>query len=193
MDRVKFKNAVNLARLLAEQILSPGDVAVDATCGRGRDTLFLAGRVGEAGKVYAFDIQEEAISSTRTLLAENSCSRPVILLQVNHALMGKYIRENPAVVMFNLGYLPGGDHAIHTRGDSTIAALREALELLLPEGMMTVVCYPGFPAGEEETREVVQFLAALPQQQYEVSRTCFINQVNQPPQLLVVRKHGREA
>ncbi|MFM7397885.1 MAG: rRNA methyltransferase, partial [Verrucomicrobiota bacterium] len=49
--------------------LSDGDVAIDGTAGRGRDTLLLAGLVGASGRVHAFDVQAEAIDATRALLA----------------------------------------------------------------------------------------------------------------------------
>ena len=51
--------------------LKPGDTAVDFTMGNGNDTLFLSRTVGEGGRVYAFDIQEEALASTRQHLLEN--------------------------------------------------------------------------------------------------------------------------
>ena len=52
--------------------LGEGDVAVDFTMGNGGDTLFLSKTVGESGRVYAFDIQEEALISTRAYLEENN-------------------------------------------------------------------------------------------------------------------------
>ena len=52
--------------------LSEGDVAVDFTMGNGNDTLFLSRTVGESGRVYAFDIQEEALISTSKFLEDNS-------------------------------------------------------------------------------------------------------------------------
>ena len=51
--------------------LGEGDVAVDFTMGNGGDTLFLSKTVGESGRVYAFDIQEEALTSTRAHLEAN--------------------------------------------------------------------------------------------------------------------------
>jgi ubiquinone/menaquinone biosynthesis C-methylase UbiE len=39
------------------QVLRPGDVAVDATCGNGHDTLFMAQCVGPSGCVHAVDVQ----------------------------------------------------------------------------------------------------------------------------------------
>ena len=52
--------------------LGEGEVAVDFTMGNGGDTLFLSKTVGESGKVYAFDIQEEALASTEAYLKSNN-------------------------------------------------------------------------------------------------------------------------
>ena len=47
-----------------------GGVYVDATMGNGHDTLFLCEMAGENGSVWAFDIQNQALESTRTLLSQ---------------------------------------------------------------------------------------------------------------------------
>ena len=52
--------------------LHEGEVAADFTMGNGNDTLFLSKTVGESGRVYAFDIQEDALISTEKFLKENS-------------------------------------------------------------------------------------------------------------------------
>ena len=55
---------VNLTELHKHFILEhlrEGEVAADFTMGNGNDTLFLSKTVGESGRVYAFDIQEEAL------------------------------------------------------------------------------------------------------------------------------------
>ena len=38
------------------------DCAVDATIGGGGDALFLASMLSEGGKVFGFDVQEEAVA-----------------------------------------------------------------------------------------------------------------------------------
>jgi len=39
------------------QVLQPGDVAVDATCGNGHDSLFMAQCIGHTGRLHAVDVQ----------------------------------------------------------------------------------------------------------------------------------------
>ena len=66
-ERFILKNARHLAARYMEEILRPGDIAVDATMGNGKDTQFLCELVGETGRVYAFDVQEEALERTAWL------------------------------------------------------------------------------------------------------------------------------
>ena len=50
------------------QTVAAGDCVVDATCGRGRDTVKLASLVGSTGTLHAFDVQQSAVQQTRELL-----------------------------------------------------------------------------------------------------------------------------
>ncbi len=69
---------------LLQSFVGEGDVAIDATVGNGFDTLFLAQRVGSQGLIFGFDIQEQAIASTRKRLADEHCQCSVKLYQVGH-------------------------------------------------------------------------------------------------------------
>ena len=62
------KNSLDLAHEFIKENLKEGDVAIDATMGRGHDTAFLCEIVGNKGRVFAFDIQEDAVKSTKELL-----------------------------------------------------------------------------------------------------------------------------
>ena len=61
-------NTLALVHDFLARSVRPGDLCVDATAGRGRDTALLCRLTGKAGRVLAFDIQEEAIRQTRALL-----------------------------------------------------------------------------------------------------------------------------
>ncbi|MCW1923065.1 methyltransferase domain-containing protein [Luteolibacter arcticus] len=137
-------------------VLREGDVAIDATAGNGHDTVFLAGLVGPTGKVIAFDVQEQAIASTRERLAAEGLLERVELVHASHAAMHAY--AGPASVtaaMFNLGYLPGGDHELITRTEETLQGLEAAVGVLKPGGLLTIVCYPGHAGGDDESAAVV--------------------------------------
>jgi len=137
-------------------VLREGDLAIDATAGNGHDTVFLAKLVGEAGEVIAFDVQEQAIVSTRERLAAEGLLDRVKLVHGSHGSIAKHAAaKSVAAVMFNLGYLPGGDHAVITRTEETLQALDGALEALRSGGLLTIVCYPGHEGGDQESAAVV--------------------------------------
>lgn len=188
MLQVPFKNAVNISHYIVSQVVREGDRAIDATCGRGHDTLLLARLVGESGKVFAFDIQEEAIQSAYVLLKSHQLENRVVLISEDHAEMKKYVPGPVKACMFNLGYLPGGNHAIKTEGEKSVQAVEAAVELISPGGVITIVGYPGHEGGEEEIELIRDYLALLPQKKFEVWETRFINQVNNPPCIMVVQK-----
>lgn len=63
------------------------------------------------------------------LLERQDGVAPVSLFLDSHANMGDYARPGTvSCIVFNLGYLPSGDHSIATHKESTIAALEQGLE-----------------------------------------------------------------
>ena len=61
-------NTLSLAHRFIREHVRPGALCIDATAGRGYDTALLCALAGPSGRVIAFDIQKEAIDSTRALL-----------------------------------------------------------------------------------------------------------------------------
>lgn len=145
--------------------LQPGDVAVDATAGNGHDTLFLASCVGPEGHVYAFDIQQDALDRTAERLKRNGLTN-VSLIRTDHAHLTRHVPAEHhgrlAAVVFNLGYLPGGDKSITTRTESTLTAIDAALAFLAPTGIVTVLAYPGHAEGRAESVALIDHLQRLP-------------------------------
>lgn len=183
------KNSLSMSRHILGRCLHPGDTVVDATCGRGQDTLLLAGLVGKTGRVYALDIQVSAINSTYRLLREQGCLNNVILIKDNHVNIGDHLAgQSPQAVMFNLGYLPGGNKDVTTRPDDTIAALKSTLMVLETGGLISVVFYTGHRGGSEEYQQVSRYLSGLPQSLVTVMEMRYTNQINHPPGLLLVYK-----
>lgn len=183
-----FKNAVQIAKIICRAKLSQGDIAVDCTMGNGNDTIFLCGLVGEKGKVYAFDIQEEAVSNTRKRLQElNLLERTEIVLD-GHQNIDKYVKGNVGLVIFNLGYLPKGDHAITTKKETTLEAVRKSMGLLKPNGIILLVVYSGHENGKLEKEALKNFTSTINQKEYNVSQICLTNQINSPPELICIEK-----
>lgn len=150
------------AQKLATEVLRPGDIAVDGTAGKGRDTACLAQAVGPSGHVHAFDIQPEAIASTRNLLEVAGLLDRASLHLRSHADLAVVLtpdqRGKVGVALFNLGYLPGGNPDIITQPASTDRALRTAFAQLRPGGRLICVAYTGHPGGPEES-DIVLSLA----------------------------------
>jgi len=183
-----YLKITDAAHLFAASVLKAGDVAVDATAGNGQDTLFLARHVGPEGRIYAFDLQSGSLERTAALLTRENIRDRVRLIHAGHELMADFIYEPVSVVMFNLGYLPGGDHSVVTTKRTTIAALQTALGLLRPGGLVTVTAYSGHPEGKEEMEALLCFCRELSGCDYRVLCTNYLNRVHDPPALIVICK-----
>jgi len=187
-----FINAVQEAKRLMSQAVAIGDVCLDATCGNGHDTLFLANLVGAQGKVFAFDVQQMALDSTQKRLQLANVAERVSLINDGHQQMAEYVHEKIAGAMFNLGYLPGGNKGLVTKPNTTVAALDILTELMLPYGLITLVLYTGHPGGEEEAKKVTAWADALPQDGWDVISFSFPNRENNSPILLAIQKRGEQ-
>jgi methylase of polypeptide subunit release factors len=189
MQRISL---VNVAHNLIQDVLQPGDIAVDATVGNGYDTLFLAKQVGSSGEVFGFDIQQAAIESTKEKFQQTNCPACLTLTQASHADMGDKIPSryhgNIRAIMFNLGYLPGGDKSIITRTDSTITALNSACRMLSGNGIITILAYPGHQGGDLETDQVKNWCEQLDKDQFKISIVYSSDNKDSAPRLFVIKK-----
>ena len=164
-----------------------GDICIDATAGRGNDTLFLCELVGQRGEVMAFDIQPQALEETATLLAEHEYMAELVL--DSHANMLDYMNEGSAAcIMFNFGYLPGGDHAIETKAQTSIEAIQAGLSILRKGGIMTLCLYDGSDVQREEKKAILELLQSLDSKIYLVITGCYYNRPNNPPMPVFIQK-----
>lgn len=188
-DPRKHFSALQIIHHVLELHVQPGDHCIDATAGRGKDTLFLAKLVGETGHVTAFDIQQDAVDSTQALLAANGMEGYTDVRLDSHANMAQYAAAGTvSAITFNFGWLPGGDHNVFTRPDSSIRAIEEGLKLLKPDGIMTLILYYGRETGFEERDALLQFLPTLDSDLYTVVEMPFVNRQNCPPIPIVIFK-----
>lgn len=180
-----MSQSVNTIRLLQQSLqlsTCKGAFCIDATMGKGHDTLFLAKLVGETGHVLSMDIQPAALEATAALLQKHQMIQRVQLVLDSHANMAAYAQPGSVdAIMFNLGYLPGGDHRIATKADTTIAALEQGLQLLKPLGMISLAIYHGGDTGFAERDAVLAWLKQLDSKRYTVMVTDFYNRPNYPP------------
>jgi len=168
--------------------LENGALAVDATAGNGYDTLFLAEKVGPNGHVYAFDVQKKALEKTRKRLEDSNLEGRVTLILDGHEQMHKYLRRQVAVIMYNLGYLPGGSREITTCCETTMESFKQALVLLKNDGIITVVLYPGHRLGVLEKEHLLPYCRRLPPKKFCVLYVNHVNSGGKPPELIVVQK-----
>ncbi|EUJ45015.1 tRNA (mnm(5)s(2)U34)-methyltransferase [Paenilisteria rocourtiae] len=186
---MNLKSILPFSHDLLNRIILPGDTVVDATIGNGHDTAFLANLVGVNGRVFGFDIQQEAIDATTQLLTEKRLNTQVTLLHESHAKMTELLSEQTIkAAIFNLGYLPGGNKTITTLADSTIQAIDAALSLLEIGGITILVIYHGHPEGQIEKSAVLNYAKSLPQEQFHVLEYRFINQRSNPPFVIAIEK-----
>ena len=169
---------------MCKAYIKENSVAVDCTCGNGHDTLWLS---NNCKKVYAFDIQPLAIEATSRLLDENGIKN-AILINDSHTNINKYIEERPDVIVFNLGFLPGGDKGITTKKDSSMEALKAALELLAVDGILSITMYPGHEEGALEQKMILEWAKNLDSKEYHAVFANMYNQSNRAPQVLWITK-----
>ena len=160
------------------------NIAVDMTCGRGNDTLFLAQNFK---KVYAFDIQIDAINDTKELCNRNNINN-VNIIHDTFLNVNKYVNDNIDCAMYNLGYLPKGDKSIHTIPIETKESLEIIMNKLNKDGIISIMFYPGFQSGKEESDLVLEYLKGVNQKEFDILKYEYINQINDPPFLVLIRK-----
>jgi len=191
MQRISL---VNVAHNFIRDVLHPGDFAIDATVGNGHDTVFLVGQVSPSGRVFGFDSQQAAIDSTRAKASARCKMLPenLTLIHASHADMSDKIpvqyHGNFGAIMFNLGYLPGGDKSIITQTASTLTALIIASRILSGNGIITVLAYPGHQGGDVETDQVKNWCEQLDEDQFKSSIVYSSENKESAPKLFVIRK-----
>ncbi len=185
-----------IAQTWIAEVLEEGDIAVDATLGNGFDALFLAQRIGENGHLFGFDVQAQAISSSHDLLKSEPCQQS--LLHIGHEQMKEYIpssyHQNIKAIMFNLGWLPNSDKSIITTPETTLSALSQSLELLAPNGRLSVMVYPGHHGGDDESKQVMHWLEQTCSNRQDLTYNAVIlpNRPTAPILLQVNKSNCRE-
>ncbi len=184
---MKLINNVNdIAHGYFERIVRDGDTIIDATCGNGHDTLILS-KLTPSGKVYAFDVQADAIKNTDALLEENGVNNAEVIHD-GHENMSKYVNCDVRLVVFNLGYLPGADKTVTTKADSTVSAVKSALELTKNGGYISICAYRGHDGAGEEYSALMELLGTLPNREYNVLEMIHRNRRGTSPVYILVEK-----
>lgn len=174
---------LEMAHQFLAEVITKEDVVVDATMGNGHDTVFLAQL---AGQVYAFDIQEQALANTQEKLEKLGLQHVQLILD-GHQHVDQYVETLKAAI-FNLGYLPSADKSVITLPATTIEAMEKICDRLQKGGRMAMMIYYGHEGGDIERDAVLDFVGQLPQKEYTATIYRTLNQVNQPPFLVMIEK-----
>ena len=167
----------------------PGDLCIDATMGNGRDTELLCRLAGPHGKVLAFDIQEAALQNTKKRLWESGVPDNYRLILDSHSHMHHYASAGSvSCITFNLGYLPGGDHALATKADTSLDALEQSLTLLKKDGLISLCIYSGKDTGFQERDALLPFFKSLAPRRYLVILSAYYNRPAHPPIPVLIRR-----
>ena len=181
-----MKRPLEMAHDFLAQVITQEDIVVDATMGNGHDTLFLAKL---AKQVYAFDIQEQALEKTSQRLQEAGLTNAELILQ-GHETVDQFVTEVKAAI-FNLGYLPSADKSIITQPQTTLEALDKLCHMLIKGGRIAIMIYYGHEGGDIERDAVMDYVSQLPQQEYTAAIYRTLNQINNPPFLVMIEKLER--
>ena len=182
MSRPFPLNSLGLTHQFMAAHIKEGAFCIDATAGRGRDTAFLCRLVGESGRVLAMDIQPQAVASTEALLRQEGLEERARVVLACHSRLEEYAAPDTVDgIMFNFGWLPGGDHTAFSQPDTSLAALDAALTRLRVGGVMTLCIYHGRDNGTAERDAILAWLPTVDNRRYTVIRGDFVNRTGDVP------------
>lgn len=150
---------------------------LDATCGLGNDTIFMALLKPDI-MIDSYDIQEIALNKTKEKLNE---------LKINNVnlINDSFINLNPLIydiIIFNLGYLPNHNKEITTKADITLKTVNNIINNMdqNPTLKLIITVYPGHEEGKKESILLDDLVNKLDNKKYLVNKIIPINQNNAP-------------
>lgn len=174
----------------------PGPLLVDATAGNGHDSLFLLGAAPRNALLLAMDVQAQAVTATGDLLAAHGFAHAARVLHTGHEHLANVLaalapedRQRPLMcVVFNLGWLPGGNKGLVTTPATSLPALEAALEALAPGGCISLHCYTGHEGGAQEAAALEARVRSLPPRRWRVLALADANRERAAESLLLVER-----
>lgn len=152
---------LHLAQQYWLQHVKPFHHLVDATAGSGYDTCFLASLLNGQGKITAYDIQALAMEKTQQKLMTHLTNSQREIVSLKLASHEWICENNLALVVYNLGYLPGSDKTCITQVSTTLLSLQRASQALISQGALSIMCYPGHEGGREEQKAILDWAEQL--------------------------------
>lgn len=192
MHSSRFQAHLSVAHRYWQQFIKPGDYVIDATCGNGHDSLLLAqlALTEGAGKLLACDIQQEAMDKTKHLLSQHLSPKIYQRVSFFHGCHSQFppeiVKNSVKLIVYNLGYLPGGDKSFTTQLDTTLKSVNQAQELISDDGLISITCYPGHPEGKREEEALLEYAASLDPKKWQCSHQRWVNRQNAPSLLFIM-------
>lgn len=186
-----FQNHLDYAKGLWQKIVIPGDVIIDATCGNGHDLVYLAhlALTPLSGWIIGIDIQQKAIDKTKELITQVLPAPLQNRIQLHLQSHETFPQTStaPSLIVYNLGYLPGGEKSITTQFSSTLESIKNAQSLIKAGGVISITCYPGHPEGSIEERQILQYCSQQDPKLWNVTHQQWINR-RSAPSLVILQK-----
>ena len=173
-------NISDLSHHIIKDFVSNKEIAIDATLGNGYDSDFLSEIFT---KVYSFDIQEDACNRYKSKNIHN-----VEVINDSHHLFKNYINENVDCIMYNLGFLPGGNKEITTLHTTSLESIQVGLDILNSGGIMSICIYRGHNEGKIEETCILEFLRKLPKNKFGVMSHSYLNRQEISPLMVIIEK-----
>lgn len=184
-----FQSHLDLAHDYWKRILKPGDLAIDATCGNGHDTFFLA-ELGILDKLYSYDIQSNALKNASLKLESLPLEirqKVTFVHQSHQSFLSEIHNSSIKLIVYNLGFLPGGDKNVTTQLESTMQSIQSAMAILAAGGLISVTCYSGHEEGAKEEQALRSYLSALSPMEWSYSHQFWYNR-RMAPSLILLQK-----
>ena len=181
MDFKHVPHLRDLSRAFVGQAVKPGDWALDGTAGNGHDTLFLVNLVGDAGKVFAFDVQKSSLEKTLSRLEATGVAQRCQFCLGGHEQLVEALPEDCCgrikAGMFNFGYLPGSDRKVITKAKTSVEAISRLLEYLCPGGV-------------SEIKAIAALCEGLPESEWRIAQYSIINKQRNREVLILGEKRA---
>ncbi len=188
-DFTVFRKTTKLVHHFISAGVTVADTVIDATCGNGYDTVFLSKLVKEKGKVFAFDVQEKAIQASKKELRFSNANENVEFFQTCHSKIKKTIspdyKGKIKCAVFNLGYLPRSDKKIVTSSETSIKAISDCLEFIMPNGLVIVTVYVGHEEGLRESKAIDEYIKSLDKKLYKLR--IIRSEIDEPYILCIIK------
>ena len=169
---------------------------LDATLGQGKDSLYLAQTTTlQNRKLFAVDIQQESLEVSQLAFEKelpSAALEKIHLIQSCHSDLDFASMSPLVLIVYNLGYLPGGDKSITTQTATTLKSIELALTAVVRSGMITITCYPGHAEGKTELIKLHDFLWNLPKKNWSVAHIQFAQENSSAPTLWIIQRSNFE-